>query len=417
MIPREERSSDRGESNITFAGTFGAFRFHWFRWLWLGRAASGAAFRMRNVVRGWLVYNLTGSALALSLVGASWGAATFLFSLVGGTASDRVSKRKLLVLCQAACGIIPLGVAVLIFSGMIQVWHLAVSTFILGAMFSFVIPAREALITELSPRKALMNVMALNTVGMALMGIVFSSLGGLLVEKLGSGVVYAIVALFFGISAWTFLRLPAPEQRKRENNSIGSELIDGGRYMLQQPELLGMMALELGRVLLYQPYATLLPVFAADVFDTGALGLGGLGGASALGGLLSALTVASLGDIRRKGWLLLGAGILSGVGLILLGQAPSYALAMACLLVITFAGNAYMVIRSALMQSVASPRMRGRMVGFRRLIFGLAPLGTLPIGALADAVGAPLTVTLEGIAVIALFILATLFQPRLRDMQ
>jgi len=395
------------------AGTFEAFRLRWFRWFWLGRATSAAAFQIRGVVRDWLVYSLTSSALALSWVGASWGVATFLFSLLGGAASDRVNKRKLLILGQAICGAIPLSVALLIFGGAIRVWHLALSSFFLGALFSFVIPARQALLTELVPRQVLMNAMALSTVGMALAGVFASSMSGLLVEQSGPGMVYVLIALLYGVTAWIYLQLPASERRGGRDISVRSDLIEGGRYVLRQPQLLGLMALELGRVILYRPYMTLLPVFAADVFDTGAVGLGLLKGASAVGGLLGSLTIASLGDIRHKGWLLLGTGGLSGIGLITLGQAPSFAVAMVCLLMVTIAGNAYMVTRSTLLQSVSNPRMRGRMVGFIRLIWGLAPLGTLPVGALADAIGAPLTVTLEGVAVIVLFALLALFQPRL----
>jgi hypothetical protein len=149
--------------------------------------------------------------------------------------------------------------------------------------------------TELLARKALLNAMALNTVGMGLMGVFFSSAGGLLVEKVGPDVVYMLVALLLGGTAWMFAQLPHSKPRGRENNSMASGMIGGGRYILRKPELLWMMALELGRVMLYRPYMTLLPIFAADVFDTGAIGLGILRSASAVGGLLSSLIIASLG--------------------------------------------------------------------------------------------------------------------------
>jgi MFS family permease len=178
-----------------------------------------------------------------------------------------------------------------------------------------------------------------------------------------------------------------------------------------------MLSLEVARVVLFMPYMTLLPVFAADVFSTGAVGLGLLQGGSSLGGMLGSLIVASLGDVRRKGLLLLGSGMLAGVGLILLGQAPSFVAALVALLLATLMSSAYMVTRSTLVQSLSSPRMRGRMAGFSHLIFGLMPLGNLPAGALADAIGAPLTVTLQGLVIVAVFLLIGLLQPRLRRLQ
>ena len=187
--------------------------------------------------------------------------------------------------------------------------------------------------------------------------------------------------------------------------------------MRSNPELMAMLSLELVRVIFYMPYMTLLPVFAADVFNVGASGLGLLRGASSLGGMLGSLGIASLGDVRRKGLLLLGSGMLSGAGLILLGQSPSLPVAMIAMLLLTVMSNAYMVTRSTLVQSVSSPRMRGRVAGFSRLIFGLMPLGDLPAGALTDAVGAPLTVTLLGVAVVVSFLLIGLLQPRLRNLE
>jgi hypothetical protein len=180
--------------------------------------------------------------------------------------------------------------------------------------------------------------------------------------------------------------------------------------------LMAMLGLEFFRVILYMPYMTLLPVFAADVFNSGAVGLGLLRGSSSLGGMLGSLLVASLGDVRRKGWLLLGSGTMAGVGLILLGRAPTLAVALPAVLLATLMSNAYMVTRSTLVQSVSSPRMRGRMTGFSRLMFGLLPLGDLPSGALADRIGAPLTVTLLGTAIVAVFLLTGILQPQLRTL-
>lgn len=397
--------------------TFDAFRNRWYRWFWAGRAMGSIAFRIRPVVRGWLIYDLTGSALALSAVSASWGVATFLFSLPGGALCDRFNRRTLVILGQAGAAALFLSVALLIFSGAIQVWHLAVSSFAMGLVFAFIIPARTALLSDLLPRQALLNAMALTMVGMGLMGVFASTLGGVLLAEIGAGPVYVFMGLLYVGAMGLYLRVPSPEQREARGTSIRGDLVEGGRYVRTKPELISLMGLELARVLLYMPYMTLLPVFAEDVFDSGAVGLGLLRGASSLGGMLGSLFVASLGDVRHKGLLLLGSGMLAGVGLIGLGQAPSLIMGMVAMLLATIVSNAYMVTRSTLVQTVSSPRMRGRVAGFSRLIFGLMPLGGLPLGALTDAVGVRLTVTLQGVAVVAVFLLIGLAQPRLRTLE
>jgi MFS family permease len=397
--------------------TFDAFRDRSFRWFWMGRLGATAAFQVRNVVRGWLVYNLSGSALALSWVGVGWSAATLVFSPVGGAVSDRIRKRDLLVWCQAVATLLLFGVALLISSGMIRIWHLAFSSLVLGVIFSFTMPAREALLAEMVPRRVLLNAMALSAVGMALMGMVSSTAGGVLIERYGAGVVYFCVAALYAVTAGAYLKLPATEGSSPGSVSLRSDMIDGARYVFRHPTLLGMMALELCRVIFYMPYATFYPVFASDVFHVGAVGLGLLSGAAAVGGLLGSLTMAAVGDIQWKGRLLLITGVVGGVGLILFALAPSFELALGCLVIVSAAGNAYMVTRSTLLQTVADRRMRGRVVSFSRLVWGLMPLGTLPAGAAADAFGVRLTVTLEGVMVVLVFVLLALVQPGLRKLR
>lgn len=396
---------------------FVALRRRWYRWFLGARALSGGIFRIRGIARSWLIYSLTGSALALGWVDAAWGVATFLLSLLGGAASDRVDRRKLLTLGQAGAALIPLVIAFLVFGDLIQVWHLALANFLMGMVFSFVIPARRALLGDLMSTEALMNAMALSTVAMSIARIGASAGGGKLVDVAGPAPAYLVVAGCIGLTAWMYSRLPSTAEEEEEaapQNSIGADLVDGANYILDRPLLTGILALELGRVLLYRPYMILLPLFAGDVFEVGATGLGFLQGASSVGGMVGSLAIASQGDMKHKGWLLLGAGILSGVGLLCLGQAPSFAVALVALVLASMGGSAYMVARNTLLQSISSKRMRGRVVGFRRLIWGLRPLGTLPVGALGDAIGAPLTVTLEGIAVLVLFVVGGLLQPRLR---
>lgn len=394
---------------------FVALRRRWYRWFLGARALSGGVFRVRGVARSWLIYSLTGSALSLGWVDAAWGASTFLLSLLGGAASDRIDRRKLLTLGQAAGALIPLTIALLVFGDFIQVWHLALANFLMGMVFSFVIPARRAFLGDMMSTEVLMNAMALSTVAMSITRIAASAGGGKLVDATGPGPVYLLVAGCIGLTAWMYSKLPSTTaEQQGPQNSIRDDLVDGANYILDKPLLTGILALELGRVILYRPYMVVLPLFAGDVFEVGATGLGLLQGASSVGGMVGSLLVASQGDMKHKGWLLLGAGLLSGVGLLCFGQSPTFAVALVSLMLGSMGGSVYMVARNTLLQSISSQQMRGRVVGFRRLIWGLRPLGVLPVGALADAIGAPLTVTLQGMAVLVLFVVGGLLQPRLR---
>jgi MFS family permease len=415
LLPRIQLPT--ASARLVVGRTFAAFRNRNYRWFWIGRLSGTGGFQIRNVVRGWLVYNLTGSALALSWVGAGWSVATLVFSMMGGVVSDRFRKRHLLLGGQALSSAVLFGVTLLVASGMIQVWHLAVSSLLLGGIFAFIMPARQALLSEMLSRRVLLNAMAMSAVGMALMGMMSSTASGWLIERYGPTVVYVCVTALYAASIGAYSRVAGTGAGSQRSFSLRSDLIEGARYALRQPAVLALMGLELSRVIFYMPYRTFLPVFASDVFEVGAVGLGLLSGVASAGGLLGSLAVAALGDIQWKGPLLLITGGVGGLGLILFALAPSFHLALAFLLVVNAAGNAYMVIRSTLLQTMTDRRMRGRVVAFNRLVWGLMPLGTLPAGAMADAFGAPLTVTVQGVMVVLAFGLVALLQPRLRQLQ
>lgn len=395
MSKREEAHNPRG-------GIFWIFRRPWFRVFWSGRSLATAGFRIHAVARDWLVYSLTGSSLWVSIVVSAWSLATFLFSLLGGATADRVDKRKLLVVAQAACGFIVLGVAALAFTGVIQVWHLVISTFVLAALFSFVIPARRAVISDLTPDGLLMNTMALSMAGIGLMGIVSASLGGVLTDRLSPAAAFATTTLLFLVTAWLYSRLPAVEAGPDGETPIRQILTEGGRYILERPALMAVFALELVRTLFLQ-YTVLLPLAAGDVYGLGGLGLGLLRGARGVGSLAGSLMTAWRGGGENRYTLMLASGAAAGLGLILFGQAQSFALALLALSVVAIGEYVYVITRSTLLQSVGDERMRGRMVGFRRVVWGLRPLGGIPAGAVADAIGPLSTATIQGAIVIVLF--------------
>jgi predicted MFS family arabinose efflux permease len=394
-------------------GVFRAFRKSWFRLFWSGRSLATAGFRMHAVARDWLVYSLTGSSFWVSVVVSAWSFGTLLFSLVGGATADRVDKRKLLVLGQAGCGAVVLAMAGLVFADLIQVWHLVVSTFALAVMFSFVIPARRGVVSALTPDGLLMNAMALSTAGIGLMGIVSASLAGLLIDEVSPAAAFVVTTLLFAVAAWLYGRLPAVRTEMDRDASIRQIVTEGGQYILDRPQLLALFGLELVRVFFFQ-YTALLPLAAGDVYDVGGIGLGLLRAARGAGSLVGSLLTAWRGGRRNRYGLLLASGALAGLGLLFFGQAPTFALAILALSVVAVGEYVYMITRSTLLQSVRDQSMRGRTVGFRRLLWGLRPLGGLPAGAVADAIGPSRTATLEGAIILALFGVAALARRWLR---
>jgi MFS family permease len=365
------------------------------------------AWQMGLLAQSWLVYALTGSALSLGWVRTSWSVGSLSFALMGGIIADRTEKKRLMVLGHAGLGLMPLVVALFALVGRVSVWMLALNAMSLGVFFSLLNPARESYTAELVGRRALLNAMALSRMGMASMGILSSLVGGAVMEQLGATVAFLSVGVLYAGTVGLILPLPRSSSHQRVPLSVGREFLAGLRYVVSHRVVMAVLGLELVRVLLVLPYQTFLPVFAAEVFQLGAFGLGVMSAVLGVGGLVGALVVASLGDYPRKGLLLLISGAASALALLLFAQMSHFYAALALLFVLGMANDAYMVIRSALLQTTASPEMRGRMVGFWRIVWGMSPLGILPAGALADRWGAPLTVSVE--ALVSLVMLAVLW--------
>ncbi|MBC7236665.1 MAG: MFS transporter [Chloroflexi bacterium] len=386
--------------------TFTSLRNRDFRWLWLGRLASSATFEMSGVVQGWLVYYLTGSAFALGWVSAGWSVSTLVLSLYGGAVSDRVSKRALLLWTRVAMAVNSLLIGLLISLDVIQVWHLAASSLATGVLFAFMMPAQQAIISDLVDRETLLNANSLNAVGMGLMGIFSASLAGQLIETVGPAAVYYVMTAAYIGAVFTIIKLPDIGPVHLSRGTIWVDLMEGIGYLKRTPILLTLLGLGLVRVLFAMPYRTLMPAFARNNMGLDARGLGLLMASPGLGGLLSSLFLCSQGNPPEKGRILLGSGIGMGLALLIFPQVRLLGLTLVFLALSGALNNVAMVMNSTLLQAHADAVYRGRVLSVYMMLWGLTPLGTLPAGFLADKVGVPPVIAAQGIMVVLLFALA-----------
>jgi MFS family permease len=369
---------------------------------------------MGTLAQGWLVYEITGSAFALGWVGAGWSISTLVLSLYGGAVADRVEKRNLLIWTRLAMALNTLAIAFLVSIGLIQIWHLVVNSLFTGVLFAFMMPADQALLSQLVGRETLLNAMSLNSVGMGLMGVFSASLAGYLVQAVGVEGAYYAMGGFYLVALFCLTRLPTSGHGGGDATSVWSDLREGVGYIWRRPLLLALLALALTRVLFAMPYRTLMPKFAQDVMAMDASGLGILMAAPGLGGLISSLGVASLGDFHSKGKLLLVAGTAVGVSLMLFAGSSSLVLALVFLGLVGAANNVCMVANNTLIQVNCDTRLRGRVMSVYMMMWGLTPLGTMPAGAVADRSGVPFVVTLQGAVLILIFLGVARLWPRIR---
>lgn len=391
--------------------TFDALRNRGFRWLWLQRLASSATFHMGSVVQGWLVYHLTGSAFALGWVSAGWSISTLLISPYGGVISDRLEKRTVLFWARLGMALNSATVGLLISTDLIRIWHLALSSLLIGVFFSFLMPAQQAIISDLVDRETLMNAISLNALGTGLVGIFCASLAGWLIEASGPATVYYGMAALYVLAIYTIVKLPETGNSADTSASVWGDLVEGIRYLWRNPLLLILLGMALIRVLFGRPYNTLLPAFARDNLGFEPSGLGILMSAPNLGALTSALLICFLGNIGYKGKLLLVAGGLLGLSLALFVSTTFLPIVFVFVFLVGFFDNICRVVSSTLLQAKSDKDYLGRVMSISMMEWGLTPLGTLPAGAIADYIGVPPVVIVQGVIVTLLFLAVAFIKP------
>ena len=408
-----ESTTTAGEAAPARSGTrlprtFQALTIRDYRLMWLGTLGSFTAMQMSMVARGYLAYYLTGSATMLGVVTFARALPQFAFTLFGGVLADRLPKRNLLLVTQTLTGLCVLATAVLVHTDLITIWQLILLGFIEGAIFSFNMPTRQAIMPELVGQKDLMNAIALNNAGMNFCQVFGPALAGALIayEPVGLRHVFYVMAACYLLPVFTLTQLrPRPVPAGRVKAPMIQELRGGLRYV-KEHETLGMLiVIGLVPTLMGFSYQSLLPVFASEkVLDVGASGLGLMSACTGIGALVGSLLIASYNDFRRRGLAQLTVGASWGVSLMLFGLSRDFHVALAVLLFVGLTANAYRSLNSTLIMALTDQQYYGRVMSIQMLGFSLSMLTPLPVVFIVDRIGAPATVTING-ALIAIFVL------------
>lgn len=360
-----------------------------YRLFFCGQVISLVGTWMQRVAQGWLVYELTNSALWLGIVGSADAVPMLIFSLWGGVVADRVRRRRLLLVTQAAAMVLAFVLGVLTAGGWVRVWHVAVIAACGGLVSAFDMPARQAFVVNLVSREHVMNAIALNSTMFNSARIIGPALAGILVAVVGVAGCFLINGASFiaVLIALSLIRLD--EQPQKEPGSHWSQLADGLRYVRGNAQVMGLLWMLAMVSVFGWSYAVLLPVFARDILQVGARGLGFLVSGAGVGALLAALTLAWLGDYPRKERLLFGGLVCASVALAGFALSRYFPLSLVTLAATGGGLMMYFATQQTLLQLAVSDEMRGRVMGLRSVVFaGLAPAGSLLIGALGDALGA-----------------------------
>jgi MFS family permease len=376
-----------------------ALRHRNFQLFFSGQLISLIGTWMQSVAQSWLVYRLTGSALLLGSVGFASQIPVFLFAPLGGITADRVNRRYIVIATQVAAMVLAFILAGLTLFHKIQVWHVFVLASLLGIVNAFDIPGRQSFLVDMVGKEDLMNAIALNSSMFNGARVIGPAVAGILVAKIGEGWCFfanavSYIAVIIGL---LLMRVNSPA--RASTASPFEHMMEGFRFVSGTAPIRALLLL-LGIVsLVGMPYVVLMPIFADKILHGGARGLGILMGSTGVGALLGALTLAFREGVKGLGrwvaWCCAGFG----ASLAIFALSHSFWLSVVLLLPVGYCMMLQMACSNTLIQVMVPDALRGRVMAVYSMMFmGMAPIGALLGGALADHLGAQTTVAIGGLA-------------------
>jgi MFS family permease len=412
---------------------FRALGYRNYRLFWSGAFLSNIGTWMQAVAQGFLVYEFTHSAFWLGLDGFVALAPALVLTLAGGVFADLVDRRRLLLYTQAVAGIAALCLAVLIHTHVIHaadniwtshVWIILIFSFLTGCCMSLASPSYLALTYDLVGREDLANAVALNSTQFQLsraVGPFFAGLGLKLFGLAGcfyaNGVSFAAVVAALAMVKFSKPTHPPTAKSVRDKRALWNELLDGFRYARSRPRVFALLTLSAVNSFFGAPYLTFLPIFARDIFHLGSTGLALLMGTAGAGAFFGALVLAYLGDFKRKGWSVIGGAFAFGVCLIAFALSKVLILSLVLLFAVGFSIVTSIAVVNTLLQQLVTDQMRGRVMSMFILSFmGTMPFGNLLAGAASHRFGAPHTLAIGGLIIVAYCTIVGTMNDRLREL-
>jgi MFS family permease len=377
-----------------------AFRSKNYSLYFVGRAVSQFGTWMQRTAVVWVVYSITRSAFLLGVTVFAEQFPSFVFSMFGGIAADRYDRYRIIKITQIASMLQSVMLAVLVLTHHAAVWAILALSVLLGIINAFDVPARQSLVNEVvADKDDLSNAIALTTATACLAQLLGPSAAGLVLKTMGSAVCFLINGASFGgvFLSVVLMKLP-PYRRKITDKKVFHELVEGFGYLRRTPAIARIILL-LGIVsLIVLPYNTVMPVFAKVVFHGDALTFGYINSFIGVGAVAGTIYLASRKPDAHLRGILFFSTVTLCVALVCFSLTRNFLLAMFFVSLTGFGAIAQFTVCNIIVQSESASDMRGRSIGILLMaIFGMAPLGSLLVGAVSQRIGAPAAVLGEGL--------------------
>jgi len=384
----------------SFSVAFSSLKVPSYRILWWGGLFSFLSVQMQFLLRGLLAWDLTEREGALGLVYLVFGLSMLVATPLGGVATDRFSKRFILIASQGAILVAAVAMGVLVSAGEARFWMLLIAAAVQGGSFGFFGPARTAISTEYVGRDQLGNAITLSLLSMNGTRIFAPATAGVLagVASIGIGGAYLVAAVMSTVSFVCLIRLPPPSGavRRSSGRSPLQEIGDGVRYVLGRPPLRRLVVSSFFVIMFGFNYVAFYPAMVEGVFGLDDTWVGYISSASALGAVAVAIPLAGRADSPWAKVAMCIGGVVFGAGVILFGLSPSFWVAFAVIVMVGSATTVFQSLSNTLALGLADDSHQGRVQSLMQLSFAGFGMAAAPLGFLAEAIGLRLAIVFMG---------------------
>ncbi len=374
-----------------------ALSFRLYRRYWFASFASVGATQLIALGQGWLIFELTGSALQLGVLGAAASLPNIAMTLFGGVVADRFDKRQILRATSLSITLLLAVLAWLDFSEQVEVWHVITIAATFSAITGLDWPTRVAIYPHLVERSAFMSAVALNSFIWQATRMAIPALGGVIMYLADTWLIFAMAAAgfftMFVVISGIHVKLPEPTE-----SSPLQQLLEGLAYIWQSPLFKWLLLLTFVGMFFSQSYVQILPVFVGAI-GKAEQAFGYLLSAGGLGSIVGTLLIGSIAAHRPIGhYMFLGAAssVVALAGFVFVAQAGWFTGALIMVFLAAACSSVYMIISMTILQMRVPDELRGRVMGIHTIGYSLVPLGGLFLGALAEQTGAGAAVLYGG---------------------
>ena len=410
---QEPRKSE--QFHIQSIGAVRALSFPDFRYLSAAGVIAGATFLGEMVVLGWLILDLTDSSFMVGLGLAIRQTPSLLFGIPFGSVADRFPRKALFIITIIGMSATTLTTAALLHLDWLDLWHLLLLNFLLGVGWTSVMMLQQTMTHDIVGQQNLVSGLSISML-VVLLGGVLGSLGvGAILAETNPATTYGAITIAHILMLVIVLFIKAESRTaSTARESVTGNLKEFFGEVRGNRVLVLLLALTAAIEVVGFSFFALMPTIARDVLGMGPDGLGLLQSVGAIGGVLSVVILAVVGDRLRRGLVCLSGLLVFGASLVWLGYATSIGMVLAATLIAMSAGAISDVLSQSLTQSVVPKGQRGRAAGAWQVAIGFGPVGHLQVGGVAALAGVTVALTINGGALLLMAALSLLFVRRLR---